>query len=178
MRTFGTEIHVANLVTVAMTREMAAIMTAIVLAGRTGAAFAAQLGTMPSNEEIDALTTLGISPVDFLVLPRMLAPMLMMPLPQLYSVFAGALGGFLVGVGMLDLTSTTDLEQTRASFSFRFLRRLGHPVPSAAGRSACNSSPCRNISTGRKWYSTPVPTNCRQTATIVGPSVCRPTSPA
>lgn len=118
LRTFGAEIYVANLVTVAMTREMAAIMTAIVLAGRTGAAFAAQLGTMQANEEIDALTTLGVSPIDFLVLPRMLALMLMMPLLYLYSAFAGMLGGFLVGTGMLDLTGTTYLTQTQASFSF------------------------------------------------------------
>ncbi len=118
LRTFGAEIYVANLVTVAMTREMAAIMTAIVLAGRTGAAFAAQLGTMQANEEIDALTTLGVSPIDFLVLPRMLALMLMMPLLYLYSVFAGMLGGFLVGVGMLDLTGTTYLAQTQSSFTF------------------------------------------------------------
>lgn len=118
LRTFGAEIYVANLVTVAMTREMAAIMTAIVLAGRTGAAFAAQLGTMQSNEEIDALATLGVSPIDFLVLPRMLALMLMMPLLYLYSAFAGMLGGFLVGTGMLDLTGTTYLAQTQSSFFF------------------------------------------------------------
>lgn len=118
LRTFGAEIYVANLVTVAMTREMAAIMTAIVLAGRTGAAFAAQLGTMQANEEIDALTTMGVSPIDFLVLPRMLALMLMMPLLYLYAAFAGMFGGFLVGIGMLDLTGTVYLEQTRASFSF------------------------------------------------------------
>lgn len=118
LRTFGAEIYVANLVTVAMTREMAAIMTAIVLAGRTGAAFAAQLGTMQANEEIDALTTLGVSPMDFLVLPRMLALMMMMPLLYLYSAFAGMLGGFLVGVGMLDLSGTTYLAQTQASFSY------------------------------------------------------------
>lgn len=118
LRTFGAEIYVANLVTVAMTREMAAIMTAIVLAGRTGAAFAAQLGTMQANEEIDALTTLGVSPIDFLVLPRMVALMLMMPLLYLYSAFAGMAGGFLVGVGMLDLTPIVYLEQTRASFTY------------------------------------------------------------
>lgn len=118
LRTFGAEIYVANLVTVAMTREMAAIMTAIVLAGRTGAAFAAQLGTMQANEEIDALTTMGVSPIDFLVLPRMLALMLMMPLLYVYSAFAGMAGGFLVGIGMLDLTGTVYLQQTRASFTF------------------------------------------------------------
>lgn len=118
LRTFGAEIYVANLVTVAMTREMAAIMTAVVLAGRTGAAFAAQLGTMQGNEEIDALSTLGVSPIDFLVLPRMLALMLMMPLLHLYSTFSGMFGGFLVGIGMLDLSGTVYLEQTRASFTY------------------------------------------------------------
>lgn len=118
LKSFGAEIYVANLVVVAMTREMAAIMTAIVLAGRTGAAFAAQIGTMQANEEVDALTTLGVSPMDFLVLPRMLALMLMMPLLYLYSAFAGIIGGLLVGVGMLDLTGTVYLVQTQAGFSF------------------------------------------------------------
>lgn len=118
LRSFGAEIYVANLVVVAMTREMAAIMTAIVLAGRTGAAFAAQIGSMQANEEVDALTTLGIPAMDFLVLPRMLALMLMMPLLYLYSAFAGIFGGFLVGVGMLDLTPTIYLAQTQAGFTF------------------------------------------------------------
>lgn len=77
---FGAAIFVADLVGLAMTREMAAVMTAIVVAGRTGAAFAAQLGTMQGNEEIDALATLGVPPVEFLVLPRILALTLMMPL--------------------------------------------------------------------------------------------------
>ena len=118
LRSFGAEIYVANLVVVAMTREMAAIMTAIVLAGRTGAAFAAQIGSMQANEEVDALTTLGIPAMDFLVLPRMLALMLMMPLLYLYSAFAGIFGGFLVGVGMLDLTPAIYLAQTQAGFTF------------------------------------------------------------
>ena len=77
---FGAQIYVADLVGIAMVREMGAIMTGIIMAGRTGAAFAAQLGTMQVNEEIDALQTLGVQPMEFLVLPRMLALTLMMPL--------------------------------------------------------------------------------------------------
>jgi phospholipid/cholesterol/gamma-HCH transport system permease protein len=93
---------------------MAAIMTGIVMAGRTGAAFAAQIGTMQVNEEIDALTTMGISPMEFLVLPRLLALILMMPLLCLYANLLGILGGVVVGVGMLDITFTQYMEQTKA----------------------------------------------------------------
>jgi phospholipid/cholesterol/gamma-HCH transport system permease protein len=96
---FGAEIYVADLVGIAMAREMAPIMAGIIMAGRTGAAFAAQLGTMTVNEEIDALSTLGISSMDFLVLPRMLALILMMPLLCLYADLMGILGGALVGIG-------------------------------------------------------------------------------
>ena len=73
LKMFGAQIYVANLVAIGMTREMGAMMAAIIMAGRTGAAFAAQLGTMQVNEEIDALKTLGVDPMDFLVLPRMVA---------------------------------------------------------------------------------------------------------
>ena len=101
LQQFGASIYVANLVAVAMTREIGCIMTAIVMAGRTGAAFAAQLGTMNTNQEIDALSTMGISPMEFLVLPRMLALIAMMPLLTLYADLVGILGGAVVGVGML-----------------------------------------------------------------------------
>jgi phospholipid/cholesterol/gamma-HCH transport system permease protein len=100
---FGAQIYVADLVGIAMVRVMGAIMTGIIMAGRTGAAFAAQLGTMQVNEEIDALKTMGISPMEFLVLPRMLALMLMMPLLCVYADLMGILGGLIVGVSMLDL---------------------------------------------------------------------------
>ncbi len=103
LKQFGAQIYVADLVGLGMAREMGAMMTGIIMAGRTGAAFAAQLGTMRVNEEIDALTTMGFSPMDFLVLPRMLALMAMLPLLCLYSDFMGILGGLVVGVGMLDL---------------------------------------------------------------------------
>jgi len=112
---FGTEIYVANLVAIAMVRVMGAMMTGIIMAGRTGAAFAAQLGTMQMNEELDALTTLRISPMEFLVLPRMLALCLMMPLLCLYADFMGILGGLIVGLGMLDLNVAEYYFQTKAS---------------------------------------------------------------
>lgn len=103
LKLFGAELYVADLVGIAMVRLMAAIMTGIVMAGRTGGAFAAQLGTMQVNQEIDALRTMGISPMEFLVLPRMLALMIMMPLLCLYANIMGIFGGMVVGVYMLDI---------------------------------------------------------------------------
>jgi phospholipid/cholesterol/gamma-HCH transport system permease protein len=101
---FGAEIYVADLVAIAMVREMGCIMTGIIMAGRTGSGFAAELGTMKVTQEIDALTTFGIPPMDFLVLPRILALCAMMPLLTIYSDVLGIIGGGLVCVGMLDLT--------------------------------------------------------------------------
>ena len=101
LKMFGAQIYVADVVGIGMVRVMGAIMTGIIMAGRTGAAFAAQLGTMQVNEEIDALKTLGISPMEFLVLPRMIALIIMMPLLCLYADVMGILGGLIVGVGML-----------------------------------------------------------------------------
>jgi phospholipid/cholesterol/gamma-HCH transport system permease protein len=115
LQQFGASIFVANLVAIAMTREIGCIMTAIVMSGRTGAAFAAQLGTMNTNQEIDALATMGISPMEFLVLPRMLALIFMMPLLTVYSDLVGILGGAVVGVGMLGLGPTEYFEQTRSA---------------------------------------------------------------
>ena len=109
---FGAQIYVANLVAIAMVRVMGAVMVGIIMAGRTGAAFAAQIGTMQVNEEIDALQTLGISPMEFLVLPRMLALIVMMPLLCIYADLMGILGGFIVGVAMLDLSVTQYVNQT------------------------------------------------------------------
>lgn len=113
LRQFGAEIYVADLVGIGMTREMGALMAGIIMAGRTGAAFAAQLGTMQVNEEIDALTTLGISPMQFLVLPRMLALVLMMPLLTLYGDLLGILGGLAVGTGVLNLSLTEYFIETQ-----------------------------------------------------------------
>ncbi|UCG11539.1 MAG: ABC transporter permease, partial [Deltaproteobacteria bacterium] len=118
---FGAQIYVANIVGIAMVRVMGALMTGIIMAGRTGAAFAAQLGTMQVNEEIDALTTMGISPMEYLVLPRMLALVLMMPLLCLYADLVGILGGVVVGVGMLDLNIMEYYIQTRAAVKLGYL---------------------------------------------------------
>jgi len=112
LRQFGAQIYVADLVGIAMVREMGAMMTGIIMAGRTGAAFAAQLGTMKVTQELDAFTTMGFSPLEFLVLPRVIALVLMMPLLCLYSDFVGILGGAAIGVGMLDLSWTTYLRET------------------------------------------------------------------
>jgi len=117
LKLFGAEIYIASLVAIGMTREMGAMMAAIIMAGRTGAAFAAQLGTMQVNEEIDALKTLGIAPMEFLVLPRMLALVLMMPLLCIYADLMGMFGGFVVGVGAFDITFTQYFEETRNSLS-------------------------------------------------------------
>lgn len=112
LKMFGAQIYVASLVGISIVRIMGAIMTGIVLAGRTGSAFAAQLGTMQVNEEIDALTTFGINPVDFLVLPRLLALVVMMPLLCLYADFMGILGGLSIGVLVFDLNIHEYLRMT------------------------------------------------------------------
>ena len=112
LQMFGAQIYVANLVGIGMVREMGAVMAGIIVTGRTGASFAAQLGTMQVNEEIDALQTLGIPPMDFLVLPRMLALCLMMPLLCLYADLMGVIGGLIVGVFMLDITPMQYYVQT------------------------------------------------------------------
>lgn len=115
LQQFGASIYVADLVGIAMVREMGAMMTGIVMAGRTGAAYAAQLGTMKVTQEVDALSTMGISPLEFLVLPRMIALCVMMPLLCLYSDCLGILGGFAVGTGMLKLPMMVYYNQTAAA---------------------------------------------------------------
>lgn len=118
---FGATIYVADLVGLAMVIQVAAVITAIVLAGRTGAAFAAQLGTMQVNEEIDALRTLGISPMDFLVLPRMLALILMTPLLAIYADLTGILGGAFVGVVAGGLTLTEYFNETQRAIGWNHI---------------------------------------------------------
>jgi len=105
LRRLGAGYYVSYLVGYGMLREMAALMTGIIMAGRTGAAFAAELGSMKITEEIDALRTLGVSPIDHLVLPRVLGIFVMMPLLTIYAVFIGVLGGLLVSITMLDLSA-------------------------------------------------------------------------
>jgi len=104
LRQFGAQIYVANLVSVAMLREMGAVMAGVIMAGRTGAAFAAQLGTMQVNEEIDALKTLGVSPMQYLVVPRVVALIVMMPLLCLYADMLGILGGAVVSALTMDIS--------------------------------------------------------------------------
>jgi phospholipid/cholesterol/gamma-HCH transport system permease protein len=115
---FGTEIYVANLVGIATAREMAAIITAVVLAGRTGAAFASEIAAMQSNEEVDALRALGVSPHEYLMLPRVFALLVAMPLLYLYACAIGMLGGLTIAVGMLDVTATAYIEQTRGAIGW------------------------------------------------------------
>ena len=103
----------------ALYRVVVPVLVTILVAGRTGAAFAAQLGTMQVNEEIDALKTMGISPMEFLVLPRMLALILMMPLLTIYADIVGILGGAVVGVGMLDLGATQYFHQTQEALAIK-----------------------------------------------------------
>jgi len=115
LKIFGAQIYVANLVGLGMAREMGAMMTAIIMAGRTGAAYASQLGSMQVNEEIDALKTLGISPIDFLVLPRLIALVIMLPLLCLYADLLGIIGGLLVSVSLLDVSLMEYVTQTQSA---------------------------------------------------------------
>lgn len=103
LQTFGAQIYVASLVTIGMCRIMGAIMVGIIMAGRTGSAYAATIGTMQVNEELDALQTMGLSQIDFLVMPRLLALMLAMPILTMLADFMGMVGGAFVGVFLMDL---------------------------------------------------------------------------
>ncbi len=118
---FGAQIYVSSLVAVGMTRIMGAIMTGIIIAGRTGASYAAVIGTMQVNDEIDALSTLGISPADYLVMPRLIAMTIMTPLLVLYADFVGIAGGFLVGVGILGLDPMEYYSFTQKGFALNNL---------------------------------------------------------
>jgi phospholipid/cholesterol/gamma-HCH transport system permease protein len=112
LQQFGASIYVADMVAIGTTREMGCIMTGIILCGRTGAAFAAQLGTMKVNEEINAFKTFNISPNEFLVLPRMIALVLMMPLLCVFADLIGMLGGFVVSILLLDSPPTQYVQRT------------------------------------------------------------------
>lgn len=116
---FGAELYVADLVAIGVTRELGALMTGIVMAGRTGASFAAVLGTMTVNEEVDALRTLGLRPIEFLALPRILATALMMPALVVYADLLGMLGGLFVGVAVLDLGTLEYFNQTQGALALR-----------------------------------------------------------
>lgn len=116
---FGAQIYVAGLVGIGMLRVMGAVMVGVVMSGRVGAAYAALIGTMQVNEEVDALSTLGISPIDFLVLPRVLALTAMIPLLTLYADIMGVAGGYLVGTMMLGLNPMEYLNATIQMVPFK-----------------------------------------------------------
>ncbi len=109
---FGAGIYVADLVGISMVREMAAVMTAVVMAGRSGAAFAAELATMQSNEEVDALEVLGMDTAAWLVVPRILALTVILPLLYVFACAAGLLGGLLVATGMMNLSESAYLDRS------------------------------------------------------------------
>jgi phospholipid/cholesterol/gamma-HCH transport system permease protein len=129
LRRFGAGIYVADLVGVAEVREMAALMTAIIMSGRTGGAYAAHIATMQGNEEIDALRVVGIPVYDYLILPRVAALTCMMPILYLYGCAVGILGGFVVAVLTLDLGPATFIEQTRSAVNgYQFLLGLSKSI--------------------------------------------------
>lgn len=152
LRRFGADIYVASMVGIAVVREMAALMTAIIMSGRTGGAYAANIATMQGNEEIDALRVVGIPVFDFLVLPRVLALTGMMPILYLYGCAVGILGGFVVAVAMLSLSPISFLVEIRqaisgSQFGLGFVKSLtfgaliaiaGCRVGLRAGRSAAD----------------------------------------
>lgn len=145
---FGARIYVADLVGLATVVQMGALITAIVMAGRTGAAFAAQLGSMQANEEIDALRTLGISPMEFLVLPRMLALILMTPLLAIYANVLGILGGAFVGTVVGGLTLTAYLIETRAAIGWNHIAQ-GLICAAVYGAIVAASGCLRGLQSGR-----------------------------
>jgi phospholipid/cholesterol/gamma-HCH transport system permease protein len=117
LKPLGGDIFVAALVGIAMVKELAPLMTAIIVAGRSGSAFAAEIGTMVVNEEVDALAIMGFDPVRFLVIPRVAAALIVVPLLTLYADFFGLLGGLLVGMLGLDLTFITYIDQTGSNIA-------------------------------------------------------------
>ncbi|MBI5556260.1 MAG: ABC transporter permease [Deltaproteobacteria bacterium] len=148
LRMVGAQRFIADLVAIGMVREMGALMTGIIIAGRTGAAFAAQLGTMQVNEEIDAFKTMGISPIDFLVLPRILALMLMMPLLTLYAGFIGMLAGLLVSITIFDIGVFEYYTETLQALELKHFM-VGLSKGSVYGAMVAYSGCLRGIQCGR-----------------------------
>jgi phospholipid/cholesterol/gamma-HCH transport system permease protein len=117
LKQFGANIFVASLLAIGMVKELGPIMTAILVAGRSGSAFAAEIGTMKVNEEVDALVTMGFDPIRFLALPKVLAAMAVVPLLTVYADIFGIAGGLVVGVMGLDLTAYAYLRETQTSLA-------------------------------------------------------------
>jgi phospholipid/cholesterol/gamma-HCH transport system permease protein len=112
LKRVGALIYVANLVGVSITRELGPIMTAIIVSGRSGSAFAAEIGSMKAAEEIDALISMGINPVRFIVVPKLIALMIMVPALTLISDLVGILGGFTLSVSVLEIHPINYFQQT------------------------------------------------------------------
>jgi len=121
LKMFGAQIFISDIVGIAMVRVLSAVMTGIIMSGRIGASFAAELGMMQTNEEIDALKTLGVSPVEFLVIPRILAVVIMMPILTIYADLMGVLGGFVISVGMLHLNPIEYLNRTQQAVKLSYV---------------------------------------------------------
>ena len=163
MKRFGAEIFVADLIGLSMVRELGPLMTAILLAGRTGAAFAAEIGTMHVNQEVDALTTMGLDPVRFLVTPRIIATLLMMPLLTLFSMLVGMAGGALTmqsfAVPLVTFLKEVDSAVTPTDFMAGFIKTFVFAIliagvgclrglETAAGASAVGDSATRAVVSG------------------------------
>jgi phospholipid/cholesterol/gamma-HCH transport system permease protein len=121
LKMFGAQIFISDIVGIAMVRVLSAVMTGIIMSGRIGASFAAELGMMQTNEEIDALKTLGVSPVEFLVIPRIMALVIMMPILTIYADLMGVLGGFVISVGMLNLNPVEYLNHTQQAVKLSYV---------------------------------------------------------
>jgi phospholipid/cholesterol/gamma-HCH transport system permease protein len=163
MKRFGAEIFVADLIGLSMLRELGPLMTAILLAGRSGAAFAAEIGTMRVNQEVDALTTMGLSPVRFLVTPRVIAAVLMTPLLTLFSDLVGMIGGALTmqsfSIPIVTFLKEIDAAVTLTDFLAGFIQSFVFAILVAgigclrglqtkAGASAVGDSATRAVVTG------------------------------
>jgi phospholipid/cholesterol/gamma-HCH transport system permease protein len=123
---YGANIFVADLVGLSILREMAPLLTAIIVAGRSGSAYAAQIGTMKVTEEIDALHTIGVSPMELLVLPKMLALLVALPLLTVYADILGVLGGMIIAQNQLDVSFTDFLDRFDEAVTMSsFLAGLG-----------------------------------------------------
>ncbi len=164
---FGAQIYVADLVGIAMVREVGALMTAIIMAGRTGAAYAAELGTMQVNEEIDAFKTLGISPMDYLVMPRLLSLVFTIPLLTLYAGIVGICAGLLVAVTVFDLSVYEYYQQTLRALSFKHFV-VGMMKGTLYGVLIALSGCLRGMQCGRSAQAVGIATTSAVVTSIVG----------
>jgi phospholipid/cholesterol/gamma-HCH transport system permease protein len=121
LKLFGAQIFIADIVGIAMVRVLSAVMTGIIMSGRIGASYAAELGIMQTNEEIDALKTLGVSPVEFLVVPRVIAMVIMMPILTIYADLMGVFGGYVISVGTIGLNPVEYLNHTQSAIKLSYL---------------------------------------------------------